>query len=65
MNFMFCCIDVNYVRNPKQEVDIFGLREKDQRSVFQWNDFREDIKKDDAAASAKRAQEDGYKMSTG
>ena len=27
--------------------------------------FREDIKKDDAAASARRAQEDGYKMSTG
>ena len=33
MNFMFCCIDVNYVRNPKQEVNIFGLREKESREV--------------------------------
>ena len=28
MNFMFCCIDVNYVRNPKQEVNIFCLKRK-------------------------------------
>ena len=33
MNFMFCCIDVNYVRNPKQEVNIFGIREKESREV--------------------------------
>ena len=26
---MFCCIDVNYVRNPKHEVDIFGIKEKE------------------------------------
>ena len=32
MNFMFCCIDVNYVRNPKQEVNIFGIREKESRA---------------------------------